>query len=101
MPVAPDAVRTMGFADSSDDLRTGERIGAKNVLLAPGDTRFYVLSDRIPTTKPRPRLYSVGDAVIAGGLVLAIGEVAILVAAAYGYPLIRGRWFSRLRERGL
>ena len=101
MPVAPEAVWTMRLADSPDDLRTGERIGAKNVLLAPDDTRFYALSDRIPTTTPRPRLYSVGDAVIAGGLVLAIGEVAWLVVVAYGYRLIRRGWFSRLRERGL
>ena len=42
-----------------------------------------------------------GDVVIAGGLVLAIGEVARLVVVGYGYRLIRWTLFSRLREGGL
>ena len=38
MPVAPEAVQRIGIADSAGALGTGQRIGAKNVLLDPQDT---------------------------------------------------------------
>ena len=77
MPAEPEAVRSIGLADASTELVPGERFGAKNVLVERDDTRLYLLSDRIPTKWPRPLLYSVGDAVLVGGLVLTLGMVAL------------------------
>ncbi|MBI4202813.1 MAG: DUF5317 domain-containing protein [Chloroflexi bacterium] len=79
MPIAPQAVVNHGLAGSNTELVEGSRFGAKNVLLDPASTRFYVLSDRIPTTFPRPFLVSVGDIVALAGLgIILAGQIAAL-----------------------
>ena len=94
MPVEPEAVRSVGLADDSTGLVPGERFGAKNVLVERTETRLFFLSDRIPTKWPRPLLYSLGDVVLAGGLVLTFGIVASRLTLPW-----RPRVGSRHRRR--
>lgn len=86
MPIDPEAVRSVSLDYSSAELLEGARFGAKNILLDPAYTRFYALSDMIPTTFPRPMLYSVGDVVLAAGFALAVTSVA-----RSGVGLLTGR----------
>jgi len=76
MPIDPEAVRSVSLEYSSVELAEGARFGAKNILLDPAHTRFYILSDMIPTTLFRSMLYSVGDVVLAVGLALAVAGIA-------------------------
>ncbi|MBI4311742.1 MAG: DUF5317 domain-containing protein [Chloroflexi bacterium] len=80
MPMSPAAAFSLELPGAHPGLVEGARFGAKNVLLAPEHTRFYFLSDRLPTRFPRRLLYSVGDAVILGGLGLLVATALWSVA---------------------
>ena len=100
MPVAPEGIQAIRLADQSEQMRVGERFGAKSVLLHAEDTRFYALSDRFQTAMPRPMLYSLGDAVLAGGLIVAIGTTVGRAIAASGDHGKRPTWPGRREATG-
>ncbi|GEM_PF-4082265 len=77
MPMSPQAAIDLGLPGAGPTLPLGSKFGAKSVVLNPSDTRFYVLSDRLPTRFPRPLLASVGDIVALAGLgILGVSVVA-------------------------
>ena len=77
MPVEPSAVQAVGKVPLSE-LQPGEHIpGTKNRLLPAGDARAPLLSDRfvIPVPEPFGAAVSIGDVLVAGGVVIAYAEV--------------------------
>lgn len=73
MPVEAAAVEAVGRVELSE-IEPGEHIpGSKNKLVAPGDTRVRLLSDRlvIPVPRPYTRALSIGDLLVFAGVVTA------------------------------
>jgi hypothetical protein len=78
MPVSPEQVASVNLADRIEDVQLGEPVpGSKGVLMAPGEARFWFLSDIIvfPPRSPVARVLSVGDLLVLSGVVLACAEV--------------------------
>lgn len=77
MPATPENIARVGEAESIRDVREGEAIPyTKNVLKSKEDTHFYALSDRLAVDNPLfLQLFSIGDIVIAAGLVVTLGDL--------------------------
>ncbi|MGH9195794.1 MAG: DUF5317 family protein, partial [Acidimicrobiia bacterium] len=77
MPVSADNLARAGQTNSIAGREEGDAIPySKNVLKAKEHTHFYELSDRIVWDKSIfVRVFSIGDVVIAGGLVVTLGEL--------------------------
>ncbi|MFQ6019614.1 MAG: DUF5317 domain-containing protein, partial [Dehalococcoidia bacterium] len=77
MPVSPQTAIRAGVADRLAELRLGDPIpGSKNVLLDKDDTRLQFLSDTLVLDNPvGVYAYSVGDMVIAGGLLVTLAQL--------------------------
>jgi hypothetical protein len=77
MPVDESTVEAVGRHQGAD-LEVGSHIpGTKNVLLERGDIRLRFLSDTLLLPVPRPftKAISVGDVLIAGGVIACLSEV--------------------------
>ena len=77
MPVTAENLAKVDLTHRIEGREEGDAIPySKNVLKARGDIRFYELSDRLTWDNPVFfRLFSVGDIVIAGGLVVILGDL--------------------------
>ena len=95
MPIAWETVRDSGyFPEITADQIGTEMSGSKDIMLLREDIRFAALSDRFPVDAPlhSPNIYSLGDFVLFGGLVLAAGEIlAWAVSGSLPAPLLAGR----------
>jgi len=88
MPVEPSAVQAVGKVPLSE-LQPGEHVpGTKNRLLTAGDTRASFLSDRfvIPMPGPFGAAVSIGDFLVAGGVLIAYVEVVSRYSNRRGLP---------------
>jgi hypothetical protein len=79
MPVTAENLAKIGQTHRIEGRQEGDAIPhTKNVLKSKEDTRFYELSDRIVWDNPFFfRVFSVGDIVIAGGLVVTLGDLLL------------------------
>jgi hypothetical protein len=70
MPVSPQTASRLVSEDSLLDIQLGSRIGTKDILLRPQDTRFEWLADRFltPTWSPYQVAFSLGDILVAMGV---------------------------------
>ncbi|MHB8776881.1 MAG: DUF5317 domain-containing protein [Anaerolineales bacterium] len=70
MPISPLTASRLVSEDRLLDIQPGSRIGAKDILLRPQDTRFEWLADRFlpPTWFPYQAAFSLGDVLIALGV---------------------------------
>jgi len=78
MPISPEEVASVNLLDRIESVQVGEPVpGSKGVLMASGDARLWFLSDVIvfPPRSPIARVYSVGDLLVLGGVVIACAEV--------------------------
>ena len=77
MPVTPENVAKVDLTQRIERHEEGDAIPySKNVLRAKDNTHFYELSDRLTWDNPVFfRLFSIGDVVIAGGLVVMMGDL--------------------------
>jgi hypothetical protein len=77
MPATPENIARVGEAESIRDVREGEAIPyTKNVLKPKEDTHLYALSDRLALDNPFfIKLFSIGDIVIAAGLIVTLGDL--------------------------
>ena len=77
MPVTSESLAKMRQTQVLDGLEEGDAIPrSKNVWKEREDTHFWALSDRIVWDNPVFfRVFSIGDIVIAGGLIVALGEI--------------------------
>ena len=77
MPVTPEAFARIGESDKIQGLEEGDAIPSqKEVLKSRENTHLYFLSDRIVWDNPISfRIFSIGDVVIAGGLVVTLGDL--------------------------
>lgn len=72
MPVDPDSVRNAGGGERINELRAGDAVpGTKSILMEEEDMRLGVLADRIRVPMGS-KVVSIGDMVIAAGLVAAV-----------------------------
>jgi hypothetical protein len=74
MPISPEEVASVNMLDRIENVQLGEAVpGSKGVLMAPREARLWFLSDIIvfPPRSPIARVYSVGDFLVLGGLVIA------------------------------
>jgi len=89
MPVEPSAVQAVGRVPLSE-LQPGEHVpGTKNRLLTADDTRASFLSDRfvIPMLGPfGAAAVSIGDFLVAGGVLMAYVEVVSRYSNRRGIP---------------
>ncbi|MDO8753609.1 MAG: DUF5317 domain-containing protein [Anaerolineales bacterium] len=69
MPISPQTASRLFSEERILDIPTGSRIGAKDILLRPQDTRFEWLADRFlpPAWFPYQVAFSLGDVLIAIG----------------------------------
>ncbi|MDP1714646.1 MAG: DUF5317 domain-containing protein [Anaerolineales bacterium] len=69
MPISPQTASRLVSEDILLDIQPGSRIGAKDILLRPQDTRFEWLADRFlpPAWSPYQVAFSLGDVLIAFG----------------------------------
>ena len=78
MPITPEnQARVLSSTEELPELGQTPAY-SKNVLLEAGDTRLGFLSDRVYIGIPSPRVYSVGDFVLVGGLFVFLVEAATL-----------------------
>jgi len=80
MPVSAEDVADVNMLDRIENVQLGAPIpGSKGILMAPGEARFWFLSDIIvfPPHGPLARVVSVGDLFVLGGVVMACGEVIV------------------------
>ena len=78
MPISPEEVASVNLLDRIENVQLGEPVpGSKGVLMASRDARLWFLSDVIvfPPRSPISRVYSVGDLLVLGGVVMACAEV--------------------------
>ena len=78
MPISPEEVASVNMLDRIENVQLGEPVpGSKGVLMAPREARLWFLSDIIvfPPRSPVARVYSVGDLLVLGGVVIACAEV--------------------------
>ena len=78
MPVSPGDVADVNMLDRIENVQLGEPVpGSKGILMAPGEARFWFLSDIIvfPPHSRAARVVSVGDLLVLGGVVMACAEV--------------------------
>ncbi len=72
MPISPETVRTLqGPNMNASMMQLGVRYGVgKDIILNPGDTRFWFLSDIfvLPISKAYKVAFSAGDVLIAAGV---------------------------------
>jgi hypothetical protein len=76
MPISPSAMERAGLGDELAKLDIGDAVPhTKNVLLDESDTHLQWLTDRLTWNHPGPfPVFSVGDAIIAVGLVVILVE---------------------------
>ena len=69
MPISPQTAGHLVSKNSLLDIQLGSRIGPKDILLRPQDTRFEWLADRFltPAWFPYQAAFSLGDVFIAIG----------------------------------
>jgi len=75
MPVTPQALTRAGHLNLVTSVAPGTRVqSSKSVLLPPEQTRLWVLSDIfvLPPPFPVPSVFSVGDVLIAWGVIQLI-----------------------------
>jgi Family of unknown function (DUF5317) len=77
MPVTAENLAKVDLTHRIEGREEGDAIPySKNVLMAREDIRFYELSDRLTWDNPVFfRLFSIGDIVIAAGLVVMLGDL--------------------------
>jgi hypothetical protein len=70
MPISQQTASRLVSEDILQDIKSGGRFGAKDILLRPQDTRFERLADRFlpPTWFPYQVAFSLGDVFIALGV---------------------------------
>jgi hypothetical protein len=70
MPISQQTASHLVSEDILRDVKLGSRLGAKDILLRPQDTRFEQLADRFlpPTWFPYQVAFSLGDVFIALGV---------------------------------
>lgn len=82
MPISPQTASRLVSEESLLDIQTGSRIGAKDILLHPEDTRFEWLADRFlpPVWFPYQVAFSLGDIFIAFGVLWLLARPQSLIA---------------------
>jgi len=76
MPISPQTASRLVSEDTLRDAQPGSRLGAKDILLHPQDTRFEWLADRFlpPAWLPYQVAFSLGDVFIALGVFLLLAN---------------------------
>ncbi len=79
MPISPSSMEKAGLGDELAKLEVGDAVPhTKNVLLEESDTHLQGLTDRLTWDSPGPfPVFSVGDAIIAVGLVVILIELLL------------------------
>ena len=71
MPVTKEAIWRAGLTHLTYELETGARIlGAKDIILPQSQTNLWFLSDIIVLRGPFPTVFSIGDIILALGILL-------------------------------
>lgn len=77
MPATQETLSRASMSDLADGVEIGHHIpGTKNVLLERSSIKLYPLTDILVISFPSTKAYSVGDLLIAIGMMLALGEIA-------------------------
>jgi hypothetical protein len=76
MPINPQTASRVVSEDVLRNVQPGSRIGPKDILLHPHDTRFEWLADRflLPSWIPHQVAFSIGDVFIAVGAFLLLAN---------------------------
>jgi hypothetical protein len=75
MPISPETLAWLSPGIDPHLLPIGSHLGnSKDIILTPGQTRLWALSDvlALPPPFPWPAAFSLGDLVIAAGIVLLL-----------------------------
>lgn len=70
MPISPQTASRIFTREELNEISLGERIGIKDILLEPQDTRFEILADRFlpPAWSSYQAAFSLGDVFLAVGV---------------------------------
>jgi hypothetical protein len=81
MPASPENLTEAGLEEELAGREPGDAVlGTKDVILEEDDTHLRFLSDRLtlgPDSGPIPPLFSVGDAIIVAGALIAVVELML------------------------
>jgi hypothetical protein len=82
MPISPHTAAGLVSTQAAADLEAGQRFGAKDMLLHPGQTRFEWLADRFltPAGFPYRAAFSLGDVFIAIGAFLLLAHPGLSIS---------------------
>lgn len=77
MPISPQTASRIFTREELNEISLGERIGIKDILLEPQDTRFEILADRFlsPAWSTYQVAFSLGDVILAAGVFWLLARV--------------------------
>lgn len=77
MPISPQTASRFLTREELNEISLGERIGIKDILLEPQDTRFEILADRFlpPAWSTYQVAFSLGDVFLAAGVFWLLARV--------------------------
>lgn len=77
MPISPQTASLIFTREELNEITLGERIGIKDILLEPQDTRFEILADRFlpPAWSTYQVAFSLGDVFLAAGVFWLLARV--------------------------
>lgn len=77
MPISPQTASRIFTREELNEISLGERIGIKDILLEPQDTRFEILADRFlsPAWSTYQVAFSLGDVFLAAGVFWLLARV--------------------------
>jgi hypothetical protein len=83
MPISPATMEKAGQEDELAERTVGDPLPlSKDVLLEEDDTNLQWLTDRFVWSSPGPfSVFSIGDAIIATGLVVVVAQILLSFAA--------------------
>ncbi len=83
MPVTPEAIEQAGLGHLVSEVEAGTRIlGSKDMVLSRADSSLWFLGDAFVLKGPWPTVFSIGDVLLAVGIVIFFQRAMLSVSSS-------------------